>query len=171
MIMAETCRQVLKDIGVDPERMSLEWASAAEGPRFVELITSYVNRIKSKGALGQGPDEAKGQLKRRLAAAVKAAEARKVRTSFGTLAKKLHKAGDYSPETITEGVMAKVLPAFRQERLSQEVVLCVSEEGPCTLEQLQELTGGSAEELEKITGTLVKKGTLKEEGAGLVLAK
>ncbi len=169
--MAESCKQVLKDVGVNPDRMALEWASAAEGPRFVELITGYVNRIKSMGALGDGPSEEKDHLKRRLESAVRAAGNSKVRTAYGNLAKRLHKTGDYSPEVIAKGVEEKVLPAFRKERLLQEVIICLSDEQRCTLEQLAELTGGSVEELDKITGALGKKGVLKEDGGGWVLAK
>jgi len=57
MIIAETCRQALEDAGVNPDRMALEWASAAEAPRFVELITRYVSDIKSMGPLGSAEGE------------------------------------------------------------------------------------------------------------------
>ncbi len=169
--MAETCKQVLKDVGVSPDRMSLEWASAAEGPRFVELITSYVNNIKSLGPLGKGPEEAGKIVKRRLAASVKAASVPKVRTAFGNLAKRLHKSSDYSPEAISKGVSEKVLPAFRKERILNEVKLCLADEGPLGLDRLAELTGADPEELEKIISPLVKKGILKEEGSGWALAQ
>ncbi len=168
--MAETCRQVLNGAGVNSDRLALEWASAAEGPRFVELITGYVNRIKALGPLGEGPSEAGEHLERRLDAAVKAAESLKVRTVYGNLAKKFHKAGDYSPEAISAGVREKIYPAFRREMLTQEIISCVSEK-PCTLDELAEFAGASAEELEKITAALGKKGILKEDGRGWFLAR
>jgi hypothetical protein len=171
MIMAETCHQVLKDAGVNPDRMTLEWASAAEGPRFVQIITDYVSRIKAMGPLGSAEGESGADvIRRRLEGAVKASEATKVRTSFGNLAKGMLKAGDYSPGVITEGVASKVLPAFRKERLSQELQLVIQEEGPGDVSTLCEKTGGNQEEIEKILGALAKKGVIREEGAVWALA-
>ncbi len=169
MIVAEAARQALEDIGVDPDRMELQWASAAEGPRFVELITNCVNSIKEKGPLGSASNEAGSDVKRRLEAAVKAASDRKVRTSFGTLAKKFHKEGDYSPEAIKEAVAAKVTPAFRKERIAQEIKMLL-EKGPMTITKLAKAVGATKAELEKIVAPLIKKGVLKEEKKGLALA-
>jgi len=151
--------------------MSLEWVSAAEAPRFTKLITSYVSSIKSLGPLGSADGEGGEDLvQRHLRAGVKAASARKVRTALGKLAKDMHKSGDYDPKDISSGVAKKVLPAFRQERLSQEIQLCLAEHGPCDRDSLCQEIGGTREEADKILGTLSKKGLLKEEGAIWTLA-
>jgi coenzyme F420-reducing hydrogenase delta subunit len=34
-------RKALQDVGISEERDSLPWASAAEAPRFVRLITKF----------------------------------------------------------------------------------------------------------------------------------
>ena len=167
--MAEAARQALEDIGVDPGRMELQWASAAEGPRFVELITKCVDSIKEKGLLGTASNEAGDEIQRRLEAAVKAASASKVRTSFGTLSKKFHKEGDYSPEAIREAISAKVTPAFRKERIAQEIKMLL-EKGPMSVTKLAKSVGSKKAELEKIVAPLIKKGVLKEEKKGLALA-
>ena len=115
MVMAESTRQVLKMCGIDPERFALEWASAAEGPRFVQIITEFVNKIKGLGPLGDGEGEAgRDEVERRLAAAIKAATNTKVRTAFGTLARSLHKSGSYDRDSIVEGVEKKVVPAVEK---------------------------------------------------------
>jgi hypothetical protein len=166
MIIAETCRQALKDSGVNPDRMVLEWASAAEAPRFVELITRYISDIKSMGPLGTAEGE-NGQdvIRMHLRAGVKAASARKVRTALGKLAKDMHKSDDYSPQVISAGVAKKVLPAFRKERLTQEIQLYLAEQGPCKNADLCEKTGGTNEEIEKILYTLSKKELVKKKGS------
>ena len=113
MVMAETTRQVLKMCGVLPERFSLEWASAAEGPRFVQIITDFCNRIKALGPTGKAEGEPGwDEIQAKLDAAIKAAQNTKVRTAFGTLARSLHKGGDYSQDAISQGVEKKVVPAF-----------------------------------------------------------
>lgn len=169
--MAEAARQMLDDIGLDSSRMSLEWASAAEAPRFVELITGYVSDIKSKGALGTGENEADPDtLKRRLDAAVKAASARKPRTAFGMLAKKLGKDQDYSADTVSAGVRDKIIPGFRAVRIAEETKLCLESKGACSAGDLCSLTGASAEEMDKVLADLSKKEVVRQDGDNWVLA-
>jgi F420-non-reducing hydrogenase iron-sulfur subunit len=39
-------------LGLEPERVALEWVSSAEGGRFAQIITEFTERIK---ALGPSP--------------------------------------------------------------------------------------------------------------------
>jgi hypothetical protein len=170
MIVAETCRQFLSDCGVDSGRLALEWVSAAEAPRFVDLITDYITGIKGKGPLGSAEGEAgKDVLKRRLSAAVKAAQARKPRTALGNLAKRLSKAKDYSSEAISEGVKAKVLPALRTARITEEIKLVLSG-GPMDAGAIAGATGASGEEIDGLLATLAKRGLVSEKKGKWALA-
>ena len=165
MIIAETGRQALKDAGIEPDRMVLEWASAAEAPRFVKLITGYVSDIKSLGPLGTAPgEESKDGIRRHLSASVRAASGRKVRTALGKLAKDMRKSGDYSMQLISERVAKKVFPVFRQERLAQEIGACLAEQGASDKEDLCRDTRGTTKELDKIIETLSQKGLVHQEG-------
>ena len=40
---------LIKQLGIDPKRVRLEWVSASEGKRFAELITEFTNQIKELG--------------------------------------------------------------------------------------------------------------------------
>lgn len=44
-------RQLIKDFGIDPKRLRLEWVSASEGARFQEVITEFTEQIRSLGPL------------------------------------------------------------------------------------------------------------------------
>jgi F420-non-reducing hydrogenase iron-sulfur subunit len=44
-------RRTLQGMGVEPERVKLVWASAAEGVKLAEEITKFVAEIKSLGPL------------------------------------------------------------------------------------------------------------------------
>ena len=170
MIIAETCRQFLEDCGVDSERMSLEWASAAEAPRFVELITSYVSKIKDKGPLGKADgEEERDRLIRHLEAGVKAAQARKPRTALGNLSKRLHKEGNFSKEAISEGVKAKILPALRSQRILEEIKMLLAERA-MSVDELCKEARAEKEEVEKHLSSLEKKGIAKETGGKWSLA-
>jgi len=41
--------KVLAEVGINPDRFSIEWASAAEAPRFVKLITEFTIKMKELG--------------------------------------------------------------------------------------------------------------------------
>ena len=38
-----------QDAGIDPERVTIEWVSGAEGPRFAEKVTEFTQKIRSLG--------------------------------------------------------------------------------------------------------------------------
>jgi F420-non-reducing hydrogenase iron-sulfur subunit len=40
---------VLEGLGIDPERYKVEWVSSAEAPRFADIVTQFVTRIKELG--------------------------------------------------------------------------------------------------------------------------
>jgi F420-non-reducing hydrogenase iron-sulfur subunit len=46
---ADAITLMLEDFGLEPERFRLEWVSAAEGPRFAEVMTSMVEQIRKLG--------------------------------------------------------------------------------------------------------------------------
>ena len=42
---------LLSQLGVVPERVRLEWVSAAEGRRFAQVVTDFTNEIKELGPI------------------------------------------------------------------------------------------------------------------------
>ena len=47
-------KRVLKGMGIEPERVKLVWASAAEGARFASETTLFVEEIRKLGPLNWG---------------------------------------------------------------------------------------------------------------------
>jgi hypothetical protein len=103
---------VLKEIGINPERFSLQWASAAEAPRFVKLITDFTGRIKALGPLGESegiePDELQARLEKGLAAV----SSRKVRMVYGNTAKAIRKEGIFTQKYINGVIEEKLNKAI-----------------------------------------------------------
>ncbi len=50
-------RKVLKEFGIEPERLRLEWISASEGDKFAQVVREMVTDIKRLG-----PNPIKGQV-------------------------------------------------------------------------------------------------------------
>ena len=42
-------KKLLPQLGVEPERLRLEWVSAAEGQRFAQVVTDFISEIKKLG--------------------------------------------------------------------------------------------------------------------------
>ena len=103
---------VLEGIGVNPERFSLQWASAAEAPRFVKLITEFTDKIKELGPLGQAEGIEPDEMKVRLDKALEAVSSRKVRMVFGMTTKSIRKEGIFTPEYINAVIGEKLSKAI-----------------------------------------------------------
>jgi len=47
-------RKVLAEMGIEPERVRLEWISATEGARFAQVMAEFVEELKRLGPLHNG---------------------------------------------------------------------------------------------------------------------
>lgn len=93
--------KVLDEVGIKPERYSLQWASAAEAPRFVKLITRFTEDIKKLGPLGEAEGLEPDVLQARLAKALEVMEDRKVRMFFGNATKGIRKDAVFTQKHIS----------------------------------------------------------------------
>jgi len=62
-------KRILANVGVNPERLRLEWVSAGEGIRFAEVMTDLSAKIKSLGPLGSSEGRPLAELQAGLKAA------------------------------------------------------------------------------------------------------
>jgi len=61
-------RKLMEHIGVNPERLRLDWVSAAEGGRFAEVMNDFTKKLKELGPLGKGEGIEENKLKFKLEA-------------------------------------------------------------------------------------------------------
>ena len=50
-------RKVLAEVGVEPERVRLEWVSATEGARFARVMRGFVEELRALGPLAMNQEE------------------------------------------------------------------------------------------------------------------
>lgn len=162
MITAEFARKILTKIGINSDRLALEWASAAEAPRFVQLITGFTSKIKSLGPLGETEGVTVDELRIKLLAARGALEEAKLRTGFGNLTKGFRKEGDYSEQAIKDKIEEKLTKTITTEVGRHETLLRIQKEGPISLDDLTKKVGVSASSIEKYVSAFSKKGLVKE---------
>ena len=101
-------RRVLEEVGIKKERYDLEWASAAEAPRFVQLITEFTERMKELGPLGKAEGLSQEELKERLEKALDFVSSQKSRISYGNAAKAVRKDGIWTKDHIDEVINTKM---------------------------------------------------------------
>jgi F420-non-reducing hydrogenase iron-sulfur subunit len=67
--MALLCKRILEHIGLNPERLKIEFMSSAEGNRFAEVMSEFGSQVTELGPLGKGKGEAidQNELKSKLA--------------------------------------------------------------------------------------------------------
>jgi F420-non-reducing hydrogenase iron-sulfur subunit len=61
-------KRILAKIGVNPDRLRLEWVSAGEGVRFAEIMNDFSAKVKSLGRLGTAEGIPVAELSSRLQA-------------------------------------------------------------------------------------------------------
>jgi hypothetical protein len=156
--MEEFVRKILAKIGIDSDRFVLKWASAAEGPRFVKLITDFTAKIKSLGPL----EDPEGELQIKLLAARSALEKAKLRTGLGNLTKGFRKEGDYSEQIIKDKVNEKLTKSIGTEIAKNETLLRIQKQGPIAFDELTKKIGVSGTDIEKYVSAFNKKGLVTE---------
>jgi hypothetical protein len=147
---------VLTEIGIKPERFSLQWASAAEAPRFVKLITEFTGKVKELGPLGEAEGIAPDELQARLEKGLAAVSSRKVRMVYGNTAKTIRKEAIFTQEYIS-GVI--------EEKLSKAIAGALSAETEPKAESAEKAAPAkpapAAEETPKKEKTAPKKAAAK----------
>ena len=64
-------KKLLECIGVNPDRLRLEWVSASEGNRYAEIVTEFTDSLRKLGPLGTGEGMDQKTLKLKLQAITK----------------------------------------------------------------------------------------------------
>ena len=161
--MAEVVRRILEAVGLETDRFRIDWASAAEAPRFVQIVTDFTEKIKEIGPLGEREGLDQETIRLRLGAARELTAKNRFRAAYGNLARNLKKSGDYSPEGIARLVEEKLVPLIKKELLEAEIKALLGK-GPVSLDSLLKKTGASQEEVIPVLEALAKRGQVEQTG-------
>ena len=164
-------KKVLAEVGIKPERFNLQWASAAEAPRFVKLITEYTQTIKELGPIGQAEGFSEEELKDKINIALSLVNNRKLRVGFGNATKTIRKEGDFSQEHIEEVIDSKLSGTITSGIVESGLLVSLEKNGPASLTALVKEVGANKEQAEKILTTLSKQGKVAQKGKKWALAE
>lgn len=163
--------KILETIGVNPERLDLDWASSSEAPRFVQLVTRFTERMKELGPLGSSEGKDWEVLRFKLDAARQATQSMRVRMAFGKLAKEIRAEGAYIPESIQERIADKLGDIIKSEVTRSEILLRLEEKSPVSSEELSSNIGLPISEVEGELDGLSKKNLAEyKDGAWMTVS-
>jgi len=64
--MVQLSKKILEHIGVNPQRLRIEWVSAGEGIRYANIMNEFLGQVESFGPLGKGEGLDENKLKANL---------------------------------------------------------------------------------------------------------
>lgn len=153
------CRKLLKEMGLNPERIRLEWVSASEGIRFAEVVTDFVKKLKQLGPLGESEGIDEDSLKLKLEAAsslvpyIKLVERERLRVHFDT-------EGEYEKFFNSEEV-DRLFHDLVADRLTMNEILLLMRERALSTGEVSEILGLSPSEVSRYLSSSAKEGLVR----------
>ena len=147
---------------MNPDRLSLEWVSAAEAPRFVSVIAEFTERIRALGPLGSSEGLDVDKLKVRLKAAKMALEGKRLRMVFARQAKYKKQEGAYReipPDHKLHGELDKTL----SDEMAVNALLLYLQDSPRKVDELAGLLDASSDDVVAYFKKLEKKGLVASD--------
>jgi ferredoxin len=101
--MMHLCRKLLEHAGLNPDRLRIEWISAAEGTRFAEVMNDFTDTLRALGPIGKGEGLDEGKLATDLESMAKLIPYIKL-VKHDKMRRRLEKQEDYDDLYTTEEV-------------------------------------------------------------------
>ncbi|MDP3878899.1 MAG: hydrogenase iron-sulfur subunit [Dehalococcoidales bacterium] len=156
-------RMLLNYIGLDPGRLALDWASAAEGGRFAEMVNSFTEQVRKLGPLGSAEEMSAEELEFELKAAKLAAESRRLRGVSGKQTEFTTEGNKYG-EVFTRHEMDRVLEGVIADEIPISKILLLTQEEPLSVKEIAGRIGVSSPRVLKYVVALRRKGFLELDG-------
>jgi len=67
LTMVLLCKKIMEHIGLNPERLRIEFMSSAEGNRFAEVMSDFGDKVNQMGPLGKAEGIDQNEIKSKLA--------------------------------------------------------------------------------------------------------
>ncbi|MBE0480849.1 MAG: hydrogenase iron-sulfur subunit [Dehalococcoidia bacterium] len=153
------CKKLLERIGINPERLRLEWVSASEGIRFSQIITDFTRQLKELGPLGAGEGGNKNGLKLSLEAAtslvpyIKLVESKRLRAHLRT-------EEEYE-EFFSSDEVGRLFNELIADKLAIRQILLLLRERPLSTGEIAESTGLKRSEVSRYLDISARRGLIR----------
>ena len=152
-------RKIMEHIGVNPERLRLEWISASEGMRFAEVMNDFSKKLKALGPLGKGEGIDKSGLKLKLEAVknlipyIKLVERERLRVRFDTV--------EEYEEFFSSDEVEKLFQELIVDKLEMSQIMAFLREKPLSTGEISEILGVEPSEVAIHLNSSVRQGLVR----------
>ena len=157
--MMHLTKKLMKQIGIDPARLRLEWVSASEGIRFAEVITDFTRQLKELGPLDMNEEGDGNGLKSKLEAAkslvpyLKLVERERLRVHFDT-------REEYD-KFFTSAEVDKLFKELIVDKLAISRILLLLQERPLSTREISEILDLSPSAVSKYLNSSARDGLVR----------
>jgi len=152
-------RKIMEHIGVNPERLRLEWISASEGMRFAEVMNDFSKKLKALGPLGKGEGIDKDGLKIKLEAVknlipyIKLVERERLRVRFDTV--------EEYDEFFSSDEVNKLFQELIVDKLEMSQMMASLREKPLSTGEISEILGVDPSEVSIHLNSSTRQGLVR----------
>jgi len=153
------CKRLLSYIGVDPERLRLEWLSSSEGMRFAEVMNDFSRQIRALGPLGEAEGLDEGALRIKLQAVtqlipyVKLVERERLRVPL--------KSEEEYNRFFASDVVAELFDELVEGRLTISQIMLLLQGGPLSTGEISEALQLNPSEVSRHLNTSARQGLVR----------
>jgi coenzyme F420-reducing hydrogenase delta subunit len=146
-------RKLLEYIGMDPQRLRLEWVAASEGTRFAERMNDFSQKLKELGPLDRDKFKLKLEALDKLVPYLKLVERERLRVPV--------KSEEAYREFYTSEETARVLDELIADKLAISQILTLLEEKPLSTGEISELLGLNPSEVSRHINSSSRRGLVR----------
>jgi F420-non-reducing hydrogenase iron-sulfur subunit len=156
--MMHLTRRLLEHIGVNPERLRVEWVGASEGIRFAELMNDVVKKVKAMGPLGSGEEIGVDAMKLKIEAVknllpyIKLVERERLRVPFDTVE-------EYNKFFASDEV-DKIFREMIIDKLAVSEIMLLLREGPLSGGEISDVLGLDLSDVSRHLNSSARQGLI-----------
>jgi len=157
--MMHICKKLLAQIGVNPERLRLDWVSASQGTRFAAVMNDFSGKLEELGPLGKGEGIDENGLKLKLEAVtnlvpyIKLVERERLRVRFDT-------EEEYKNFFTSEEV-DRIFRELIVDKLAMSQILSLLRERPLSAAEISEILGADPSEVSTHLNNSARQGLIE----------
>ncbi len=159
----KTTKKVLKNAGLSPERLLVDWVSASEGERFATLVKEFTEKVRKLGPLGKETDLEPQQLRTRLVAAREALAQERIRWLVGRERELVEDKNVFGEKVSQEEFDQLMLQTIEKEFAKRRILLSI-EEGALSVREIAQIVDASPMEVLRNMVSLERDGLVSVVG-------
>jgi coenzyme F420-reducing hydrogenase delta subunit/predicted transcriptional regulator len=162
-------KKIIDHIGLNPERLSIEFMSGGEGNVLVDVVNRFTDKIKQLGPLGEAEGISERELRLRLAAVrrlvpyIKLVERERLRVPTKSEAAYTE---FYNSDDVNQLIDDLII-----EKLTISQIMALLRESPLSVGELAEILGLNRSELSRHLNSSARQGLVRfDEGQNVIVA-